>query len=84
MNKKDFANIVLIGYATILTIVVFIKMMNHVEEKQNRYESEMQQHVLQMWGDGRNPGENHICEYGDWCTSTYAEFLENNKSKIKE
>ncbi len=84
MKMKDITNSMLAFVAAIVLIAAIVHSMDYIQKRQNRYEHEMQEHVLQMWGNGRDPGENHVCEYGDWCTAYYAKILEENNKSNKE
>lgn len=82
MKKETIGKIALISTALFYGFIALARIMVYVETKQNEYESKKQTHVLEMWGDGKNAGEDHECEYGaEWCNPVFAEFLENNKNK---
>jgi len=70
-----------ISLTIFLTIIVLLEF--RAEQREKNYWSRCQKHVLETWGDGRNPGEDHECEFGEeWCNSVFAAKLQqktNNK-----
>lgn len=80
---KEVPQMVIFTVSLTIFLAIVVLLEFRAEQRVNRSRMECQKHVLETWGDGRNPGEDHECEFGEeWCNPVFAAKLQqktNNK-----
>ena len=77
---KKLCDVVIAISVTVILGLAFLFGVRYAENKEATFERELNAHVLATW-DGVHDNPNHTCEYGEWCTPHYAQFLRNRAKK---
>ena len=76
---KNFVLNMLGAFALIAVVALVFRGACSAQDRVDAYERERNEHVVSVWGDGKDHPD-HQCEYGpEWCNPVHCRFLLENK-----
>ena len=80
MKTLKDAILAILGIVALFTMAYLVgKWADEADRQERAYWAQLNAHVIETWGDGREHPD-HKCEYDPaWCNPYYAEFLLKNR-----
>ena len=76
---KNFVLNMLGAFGLIIAVALAFRGACAAQDRVDAYERERDEHVVSVWGDGKEH-DDHTCKYGpEWCNPVHCRFILENK-----